>query len=118
MANPVSYGTALKFYVFLFHTKCSGKKLVRNVFGCTEQLLENVVSEALDCLGVLQRLVDSLALLDMMVGLGNVVANGPIGPCCRPQLQLAGPLVIVQVICMISVKYRTLYLRSALSLPS
>ncbi|EFJ49892.1 hypothetical protein VOLCADRAFT_89345 [Volvox carteri f. nagariensis] len=62
----------------------------------TRQLLESVVSEAFGQLGALQRLADSLALLDLMVGLADVVANGPMGQCCRPQLQLGGPLAIVQ----------------------
>ncbi|GIL96406.1 hypothetical protein Vretimale_2249, partial [Volvox reticuliferus] len=62
----------------------------------TRQLLESVVSEAFAQLGALQRLVDSLALLDMMVGLADLVANGPMGQCCRPKLQLGGPLAIVQ----------------------
>ncbi|GLC45609.1 hypothetical protein PLESTB_001785200 [Pleodorina starrii] len=62
----------------------------------TRQLLENVVSEAFGHLAALQRLVDGVAMLDLMVGLAEVVGGGPMGQCCRPQLQLGGPLAIVQ----------------------
>jgi DNA mismatch repair protein MSH4 len=61
------------------------------------QVLEDVIAEAFSHMAALQRLVDSLALLDLMVGLADVAVNGPMGQCSRPQLQLGGPLAIVQV---------------------
>ncbi|KAG2441521.1 hypothetical protein HXX76_003143 [Chlamydomonas incerta] len=64
----------------------------------TRQLLEAVVAGAVGgAMPALQRLTDSVALLDMLVGFAAVAApDGPLGPCCRPQLRPGGPLAIVQ----------------------
>ncbi len=53
-------------------------------------------------LPALRRLVDGVALADLLLGFAEVAAEGqggggPLGRCTRPQLQREGPLAIVQV---------------------
>ncbi len=47
-------------------------------------------------MALLQRLIDNIALLDLMLAFSEAVADAP-GQCCRPQLHREGPLAIVQV---------------------
>ena len=59
-------------------------------------MLDALVSELSAQMPLLQRLVDNVALLDMLLVFTEVVSESP-GCCCRPQLTPAGPLAIVQV---------------------
>lgn len=66
------------------------------------QVLDGVLAGAVRQLPALRRLVDGVALADLLLGFAEVAAEGQgggglLGRCTRPQLQREGPLAIVQV---------------------
>ena len=60
------------------------------------QVLDVLVSELSSHMILLQRLVDNVALLDLLQAFAKAVSEAP-GSYCRPQLYEEGPLAIVQV---------------------
>jgi DNA mismatch repair ATPase MutS len=61
------------------------------------QVLDQLVSDILRSIHLVHKLVDSIALLDMLAAFPHHVACGSAGPYSRPQVTSRGPLAIVQV---------------------
>jgi DNA mismatch repair ATPase MutS len=76
----------------------SGTLLTSSCVSATvAQVLDQLVSDILRSIHLVHKLVDSIALLDMLAAFAHHVACCSAGPYSRPQVTCKGPLAIVQV---------------------